>query len=124
MTLREGFAEEENLERKNLFAKQNFRDHFTLFLPFVCSWKKRKFRKKNKKIARKIMQTFREKMQKFHEKNGNCARKNENFAKNAEFLKQTQNSNIYWRKRIYLYDIMKIKYWVINADSSQVIYFL
>ena len=45
--------------------------------------------------------------------------KNKNFTKNAEFLKQTQNSNIYWSKgREFIYDIMKIKYWVIRADNS------
>jgi len=46
-------------------------------------------------------------------------KKNKNFTKNAEFLKQTQNSNIYWSKgREFIYDIMKIKYWVIRADNS------
>ena len=60
---------------------------------------------KSENFASKKLEKLREKiMQKFHEKNGNCARKNENFAKNAEFLKQTQNSNIYWSKgREFIY---------------------
>ena len=72
------------------------------------------------KILQKKLEKLREKiMQKFHEKNGNCGEKNKNFTKNAEFLKQTQNSNIYWSKgREFIYDIMKIKYWVIRADNS------
>ena len=53
---------------------------------------------KKAKILHKKLEKLREKiMQKFCEKN-------ENFAKNAEFLKQTQNSNIYWSKgREFMY---------------------
>ena len=77
MTLREGIAEEENLERKNLFAKQKIFATISLYFCLLLLMKKAKIlHKKLEKLREKIMQKFCEKMQKFHEKN-------ENFAKNS-----------------------------------------
>jgi len=82
MTLREGFSEEENLERKNLFAKQKI--FLTISLYFCLLFA----HDKSENFASKKLEKLREKiMQKFHEKNGNCGEKKQKFHEKCRIFK-------------------------------------
>ena len=73
------------------------------------------------KILQKKLEKLREKiMQKFREKNAKISwKKWKLWGKKTKISRKMQNSNIYWSKgREFIYDIMKIKYWVIRADNS------